>query len=102
MQESHDNEEIKKHFSNGRTVSDAVHPRFDAPPDEQLSIEYKRKHFYYCPQCNDFMAPTTLALREHFSPERIKHERTEPCVYCKGPVYVYNINNETRVHHDCQ
>lgn len=84
----------------GRTVSDAVHPRFDAPSKEETE-EFQQEHHYYCPECQAYMAPTPLALREHFSPKRTNHYRTQPCVYCKQPVYKYILNNEEYFHHDC-
>lgn len=83
------------------TESDAVHPRFTGTADEQQIHEFQIEHDFYCRNCDIFFAPTILGLRQHFKPGRINHKSTKKCIYCKGCVYEYYLNERLKFYHDC-
>lgn len=83
------------------TESDAVHPRFHVP-DEEETKEYQEQHYFYCPMCQIYMAPTDVGLRSHFKESRIYHKSYGNCDYCKGPAYIYTLNKEKHIFHNCR
>jgi hypothetical protein len=79
---------------------DAVHPRLldksKHTQDSTRSRETRDEAFpTYCLQCNVNIGGTVVALRNHF--ESYPHE-SQPCVYCRGPVYRYICRSEKNFH----
>jgi len=84
----------------GEVTVDAVHPRFldksKHTQNRSSSIETRDEAFaVYCQQCNVNIGRTVVALRTHF--ESSPHE-SQPCVYCRGPVYRYICRFEKNFH----
>lgn len=84
----------------GEAAVDAVHPRFlgksKHTQNRRSSIETRDEAFpAYCQQCNVNIGRTVLALKNHF--ESCPHE-SQPCVYCRGPVYRYFCRVEKNFH----
>lgn len=86
---------------NALTESDAVHPRFQKETTEEIST-YEKNNYYYCKQCKLYFAPTVLGLETHFGKEIIKHNSFGVCLYCKGDVYEYYLNETSLVFHNCK
>jgi hypothetical protein len=84
----------------GKVTVDAVHPRLlDKSKRTQncsSSAETRDEAFpAYCQQCNVNIGGTVVTLRNHF--ESSPHE-SQPCVYCRGPVYEYICRSEKNFH----
>jgi hypothetical protein len=82
----------------GIVTVDAVHPRLlnksRQPRTSRLSPS---DEVSYCVQCNESVGNTVAALRNHFL--RSPHE-SQPCLYCRGPVYKYIARSE-KIYHEC-
>lgn len=100
-----DNDESKKivqEFIKKEAITefDAVHPRF-LPENEECAKKYQAEHYFFCAQCNLYMAPTVHALKVHFLEHNIDHKRYGSCMYCKEAVYEYTLNGERQIFHIC-
>jgi hypothetical protein len=85
---------------NGTVTVDAVHPRLldkSRHPQKSDCTLVPNDEVAYCLQCNESIGLTVTALRNHF--EGSRHE-SQPCVYCKGPVYKYIFRSEN-YYHEC-
>lgn len=96
-----DNEEIPKECNRIVTEFDAVHPRF-APEDPNAVLKYEKENYYYCKQCRLYFAPTFIALKTHFKHQMIEHNPIGTCFYCKGKVYEFLQNEESKLYHNCR
>lgn len=84
-----------------QTESDAVHPRFKVETPAEI-LSYEKANYYYCNQCKLYFAPTVLGLETHFTKEIVKHNYFGICLYCKGKVYEYYLNESQLVFHNCK
>jgi hypothetical protein len=85
---------------NGTVTVDAVHPRLldrSRHPQNSNCTLVPNNEVAYCLQCNKSIGRTVTAVRNHF--EGSRHE-SQPCVYCKGPVYKYIFRSE-KYYHEC-
>jgi hypothetical protein len=85
---------------NSTVTVDAVHPRLldkSSHPQKSNCTVVPNNEVAYCLQCNQSIGHTVTALRNHFGGSR--HE-SQPCVYCRGPVYKYIFRSEN-YYHEC-
>lgn len=83
------------------TEADAVHPRFKNETPEETKA-YQKTNYYFCKQCQLYFAPTVLGLKNHFTKQIITHTACGTCIYCKGNVYEYYLNENSCVFHNCR
>lgn len=83
-----------------RTEFDAAHPRF-VDPDEAEEVKFQTEHDFYCEACRLFFAPTVEALKVHFKGDLVEHKPYGVCLYCKGHVYSYKLNERVCLYHIC-
>ncbi|CAH1106203.1 unnamed protein product [Psylliodes chrysocephalus] len=84
-----------------KSESDAVHPRFIKENPEEI-LKYEQEHYYYCIQCQLYFAPTFEGLSIHYDKEIISHKPLGSCFYCKGKVYEYTKQGESKLYHNCR